>query len=219
MVQRRLPPNPFAYILVGGFANAALCLTAVGLVSGLVLVAATLGGAAVLLADSEVDSPCAGVDQELADIWNEPARAQLRATLVGTVFLRTKASLLVPVALTGFAASLGWLALVESLEVAYAAIFCVGLFYLLLPTSLATAWQEHVDGTVRGRVAALWVLAFGGVVPIGNILAGPLVDATSLDLVLGLGAVAAVVLAITLRIREGEVVGEEFLDRSTTSVG
>ncbi len=134
----------------------------------------------------------------------------LGATLVGTVFLRVAASRVAPVALVGFAASLGWLAMVRSLGWAYPAILAVGLFYFALPTSLATAWQEHVDSSLRGRVAALWVLSFGGTVPIANIIAGQVVEATSLTVVLLFGAAAA--LALTLvRLPTGAVIGEDIL--------
>ena len=90
-------------------------------------------------------------------------------------------------------------------------IFLVALFYFTLPTTLATIWQEHVDSTVRGRIAALWVLSFGGMVPIANLVAGPVVEATSLDAVMLSGAAAAVVLAFVIRLRPGPVVGEEVL--------
>ena len=74
--------------------------------------------------------------------------------------------------------------------------FFVGFFYLILPTTLSTYWQEHVDENIRGRVAAIWVLSFGGTVPFGNLIAGPLVDATSLSAVLYFSAIFAVVLGL-----------------------
>ena len=135
------------------------------------------------------------------------------ATLIGTVFLRTPAARVAPIALSGFAASLGWLALVRDVNFAYAAILFVGLFYFALPTALATAWQEHVDSTVRGRVAALWVLSFGGTIPFANIVAGPLIEVTSITAVLLAGAAAALCLTL-LRLPAGEVVGEEIFDKS-----
>lgn len=134
------------------------------------------------------------------------------AALVGTVFLRTPAKLLVPVTLVCFSLSLAWLATLETVEVAYFAIYAVGLFYFALPTSLATIWQEHVTADVRGRVSALWVLSFGGTVPIANIVAGQLVESTSLSAVLLGGAVAALVLTF-VRLPLGDVVGEEIFDR------
>ncbi len=133
------------------------------------------------------------------------------ATLVGTVFLRLPAARVAPFALIGFAGALGWLSLVRSIGLAYIAIFLVGLFYFALPTTLATAWQEHVDASVRGRVAALWVLSFGGTVPIANIAAGQAVEIFSLTAVLMFGAAAALALVV-MRLPTGTIVGEEIFD-------
>ena len=130
------------------------------------------------------------------------------AGLVGTMFLRTPSSRVARFTLVAFAISLGWLTLMRDVAWAFAAIYFVGLFYFSLPTALATAWQEHVDSSVRGRVAALWVLAFGGTIPFANIVAGPLVEVTSLTAVLMAGVVAALALT-ALRLPTGPIVGEE----------
>jgi len=132
------------------------------------------------------------------------------AGLIGTVFLRTPSSRIAPVTLAGFSASLGFLALIRDINWAFPAIYFVGLFYFSLPTALATAWQEHVDSSIRGRVAALWVLAFGGTIPFANIIAGPLVEVTSLTAVLLSGAAVAIALTF-LRLPSGPIVGEEIL--------
>ncbi len=132
------------------------------------------------------------------------------AFLVGTVFLRTPASKVVPIGLLGFAVSLAWLAMLSDINAAYVAIFCVGTFYFAMPTSLATAWQEHVTSEVRGRVSALWVLSFGGTVPIANIIAGQVVELTNLRVVLLFGALCALALTV-VRLPGGPVVGEEIL--------
>jgi hypothetical protein len=42
---------------------------------------------------------------------------------------------------------------------------------------------------------ALWVMGFGGTVPLGNLLAGPLIEATSITVVVFGGAVIALGLA------------------------
>jgi len=133
------------------------------------------------------------------------------AGLIGTVFLRTPSARIAPVTLAAFSLSLGWLTLVRNVGWAFVAIYLVGLFYFALPTSLATAWQEHVDSAIRGRVAALWVLAFGGTIPFANIVAGPLIELTSLTAVLLTGAAAAMALTL-VRLPSGPVVGEEIFD-------
>jgi len=133
------------------------------------------------------------------------------AFLIGTVFLRTPSARIAPVTLAAFSVSLAWLTLVRDIGWAFFAIYLVGLFYFALPTALATAWQEHVDSSIRGRVAALWVLAFGGTIPFANIVAGPLIEVTSLTLVLLIGAAVAMALTL-LRLPTGPVIGEEIFE-------
>ena len=41
---------------------------------------------------------------------------------------------------------------------------------------------------------ALWMMAFGGTVPLGNLVAGPLIDATSVTTVVLPGAIIAIAL-------------------------
>jgi predicted MFS family arabinose efflux permease len=139
------------------------------------------------------------------------------AALVGTVLANVDSRLMIRVALAGFAVTLAWLASIRDLTVAYFAIFAVAVFYFSLPTVLASVWQEHVDETVRGRVSALWVLSFGGTVPVSNAIAGPIIEATSLDTVIYAGAVVAVILAAFYRLRTGPVVGEEILNDTMRS--
>ena len=62
-------------------------------------------------------------------------------------------------------------------------------------TSLSTVLQAALDDENRGRVMALWIMGFGGTVPIGNLIAGPLIQATSPTLVIFAGAVIALALA------------------------
>ena len=61
-------------------------------------------------------------------------------------------------------------------------------------TSLSTVLQLRLDDQVRGRVMALWVMAFGGTVAIGGFVAGPLIEATSVTAVMLFGAVVAALL-------------------------
>jgi sugar phosphate permease len=61
-------------------------------------------------------------------------------------------------------------------------------------TALSTALQAHIADDVRGRVMALWIMAFGGMVPIGLLAGGALASATSVSAVLVTGAVAAVII-------------------------
>ena len=137
--------------------------------------------------------------------------ALLGAILVGTTLIRYRKDRIIRASLLGFAVSLAWLSQLENITIAYVAIFLVALFYFTLPTIFATLWQEHVDSTIRGRVAAIWVLSFGGVVPIGNLLGGRIAETTSLGVLMSIGVVSAVGLAVFARIRSGPVVDETIL--------
>ena len=64
-------------------------------------------------------------------------------------------------------------------------------FYFLVITSLATVLQENVDDGIRGRIMALWIMGFGGIVPVGVLVGGFVASYTSVTLVLLIGAVAA----------------------------
>ena len=70
--------------------------------------------------------------------------------------------------------------------------FVLGFAYFLTATSLITIFQENLADTERAIVMPLWFMAFGGSVPIGNLLFGPVIDAIGARWVLGLGALVAV---------------------------
>jgi sugar phosphate permease len=62
-------------------------------------------------------------------------------------------------------------------------------------TSLSTVLQENLADHLRGRVMALWIMAFGGTVPIGVLAAGAVATHTSITAVVLFGAAVALVLA------------------------
>ena len=67
-----------------------------------------------------------------------------------------------------------------------------------------------------GRVAALWVLSFGGTIPVANLIAGPVVERTSLT-VRDAGRCrngGGRCWLIGVRLTAGAVVGEEILGTS-----
>jgi len=105
-----------------------------------------------------------------------------------------KARLIQP-ALVAFAALLAGFALARSPELAFALAPILGYAYFVVITSLSTVLQEHVDDAVRGRVVALWIMGFGGTVPLGVLLGGVVAHATSLTFVLLAGAAVALLLA------------------------
>jgi MFS family permease len=121
--------------------------------------------------------------------------ALLGALSIGTVLAARSLERVVRVGLLAFAGFLAVFALLRNPLPAYPAILLVGLAYFAVITSLSTVLQQRLDDNNRGRVMALWIMGFGGTVPIGNLLAGPLIEATSITVVVLAGAAIAVLLA------------------------
>jgi MFS family permease len=115
---------------------------------------------------------------------------------IGTVFAAASKRRLVRQGLGLFAVSVTVLALARSPIVAFPTMVIVGIAYFGTVTSLSTVLQEHLDDRVRGRVMALWVMCFGGTVPIGGIIAGYVIDATAITDVMLFGAFMAGVLGL-----------------------
>ena len=119
-----------------------------------------------------------------------------------------------------FAASLAAFALVRSLGLAFPVAFVLGFAYFLAATALITIFQENLADTERASVMPLWFMAFGGSIPIGNLVFGPMIDAIGARWVLGIGAVTALWLAwwcdlrrmpadaLPARARRGTVAGQ-----------
>ena len=129
--------------------------------------------------------------------------AMLGALSVGTVFSQTSKETLVRSGMVAFGLSLGVFAWLRDPIPAFLVIIVVGFFYFATVTALSTVLQMHLAGNERGRVMALWMMAFGGTVPLGNLIAGPLIDATSVTTVVFPGAIIAIVLGwwADLRVR------------------
>ena len=121
--------------------------------------------------------------------------AALGAVSVGTLFASRSKPMLVRVALVAFAGLLALFALERHASVAYPTVIVLGFAYFVVITSLSTVLQQHLDDAVRGRIMALWIMAFGGTVPIGVVLAGFVVDPIGITTVLLVGAAVALALA------------------------
>jgi predicted MFS family arabinose efflux permease len=117
------------------------------------------------------------------------------ALAVGTLLNKFRRQQIVPAALVAYAVVLATFALLRGPGPAYPVVFLVGLTYFTFLTSLSTVLQQRVTNRERGRVTALWMMGFGGTVPIGNLIAGPVIEATSTTAVMLVGAVAALALA------------------------
>ena len=130
------------------------------------------------------------------------AGALLGALSIGTVLAARRMESVVRGGLLAFAASLAVFALLRDPGPAYPVVLLVGLGYFAVITSLSTVLQQRLDEQTRGRVMALWIMGFGGTVPIGNLIAGPIIEATSVTTVVLAGAVVAVALAAWADLRE-----------------
>jgi MFS family permease len=121
--------------------------------------------------------------------------AALGAITVGTVFAhRSKAKLLMP-GFIAFAIVLSAFALLHGAAAAYPVSAVLGYVYFVVITSLSTVLQEDLEESTRGRVMALWIMGFGGTVPLGVLVAGWVENLTSITVVLLAGSAWALVLA------------------------
>lgn len=117
------------------------------------------------------------------------------AVSIGTVFADRSKPWIVQRALGAFAVILAVFALERMSLVSYPTIFVLGFVYFAAVTSMSTVLQQHLEDHVRGRVMALWIMSFGGTVPLGTFALSPVADATSVTVVALIGAVVAAVLA------------------------
>jgi MFS family permease len=127
--------------------------------------------------------------------------ALMGALSIGTVLSERSKERVVRVGLVAFAAFLAVFSVLRAPGPAYPVILLVGLAYFAVITSLSTVLQQRLDDGNRGRVMALWIMGFGGTVPIGNLIAGPFIEATSITAVMLAGAVVAVALAAYAELR------------------
>jgi MFS family permease len=143
--------------------------------------------------------------------------AALGAIAVGTLLVGKSKAAAVRIGLVLFGIALVVFSLLRSPTPAYPVVFLVGLFYFGTVTSLSSVLQEHLEENVRGRVMALWIMGFGGTVPIGLLVGGFIADHTSVTtVVFAGGVVAALLLLVALRLRDP---GQATLAGSTSISG
>jgi len=122
---------------------------------------------------------------------------------IGTVLAPMDKRRLVRVGLVTFALAMGTYAFMRHPAPAFVVVFVLGAAYFGTTTSMMTVLQATLDDQVRGRVMALWFMGFGGTVPLGALVFGPLLDAfhdsanpaLGGTIVLLMGAVVALVMA------------------------
>jgi MFS family permease len=117
------------------------------------------------------------------------------AISVGTLLAGRSKAPVPRLGLIAFAVLLTGFALLRTDAPAYPLAFVLGVAYFLVITSLATVLQENLDDGIRGRIMALWIMGFGGIVPVGVLVGGLLASHTNVTLVLLIGAATALLLA------------------------
>ncbi len=86
-------------------------------------------------------------------------------------------------------------AVLRSPVAAFPVAAALGFVYFMTATALVTVLQENLLDRERASVMPLWFMAFGGTIPFGNLIAGPIMDAIGARWVLGVGALTAVALS------------------------
>jgi MFS family permease len=127
--------------------------------------------------------------------------AVIGALSIGTFLAGHSLETIVRLGLGGFAIALTTFALLRDPAPAYPMAIIVGFCYFATVTSLSTVLQKRLDDSVRGRVMAIWVMAFGGAVAVGGLVAGPIIDWTSVTAVTLFGAAVAALLVFFADIR------------------
>ena len=131
--------------------------------------------------------------------------AALGALSMGSWFANVERATMTRAGLLVFAAALAVFALTTIPAVAYPAVFVTGGAYFVIVTALSTTLQMRVHDDVRGRVMGLWMMGWAGLVPVGGLIAGPVIDAVGIVPVLLFGAAVSLVLALVVNLREPDL--------------
>jgi len=121
--------------------------------------------------------------------------AVIGALSVGTVLAGHKIEHVLRVSCALFGISLAAYITIRGPALAFPIGFLLGFFYFVLVTSLSTIFQSRLDHSIRGRVSAVWMMCFGGTVPVAGLIAGWIVSHTSVNTVVYFGAAFALFLA------------------------
>lgn len=121
--------------------------------------------------------------------------AVIGALSIGTVFAASSKPRLTRIGLLGFSAMVLLFGLLEVTSLAYVAIVMLGAVYFAVITSLSTVLQETLDNAVRGKVMALWIMGFGGVVPFGGMVGGVVIEHFGIATMIAICSIVAIALA------------------------
>ena len=121
--------------------------------------------------------------------------ACLGGLAIGTIFVAWDNRRLIRMGFAAFAVCLAAFAVAREPIGAFVSGFFLGFAYFGTTTSMMTVMQSRLASHERGRVMSLWFMAFGGTVPLGNLVFGPVIDAIGARWVLLCGALWALFLA------------------------
>jgi len=121
--------------------------------------------------------------------------AALGGLALGTLFVGRDPRVLIRFGFAANAVAMFAFAASRTAAPAFVAGFALGITYFFTTTAMSTVMQSRLAPHERGRTMALWFMSFGGTVPIGNMIFGPLIDAYGTRWLLFVGAAWAVVLA------------------------
>jgi predicted MFS family arabinose efflux permease len=127
--------------------------------------------------------------------------AALGAAADGSVLAAHSKMVVLRWGFVGFGLSLATWALMRSALWGFVVAFVVGFTYFLVVTPLSTMFQVRLDDANRGRLMAVWLMAFGGTVPFGALIGGWVADRTSITAVVVTGGVVALALVTLTRER------------------
>ncbi len=121
--------------------------------------------------------------------------AALGGLALGTVFVGRDPRVLIRYGFFANGVAMALFAASRTAAPAFASGFLLGVTYFFTTTAMSTVMQTRLAPHERGRTMALWFMSFGGTVPIGNMIFGPLVDRHGTRWLLVVGAAWALVLA------------------------
>ena len=121
--------------------------------------------------------------------------AAIGGLAIGTLFIGLDIRRLIRLGFAAFAVSLAAFAIVRTPLGGFLVAPFLGFTYFATTTSMNTIFQSRLEDYERGRAMSLWFMAFGGTVPLGNLLFGPVMDRIGARVVLLGGAVVALVMA------------------------
>lgn len=142
--------------------------------------------------------------------------AFLGALSVGTVFSGASRPVLIRWSFQLFAVFLLLFAITGNFNIALPVAFMLGAVYFLLATAMMTELQHNLTDGERASIMPLWFMSFGGSIPIGNLVGGPIMDAVGARWVLAVGAIAASLNGALSDL--GRLNDDDFLDGEPTSI-